>query len=156
MPRHALTDEQWARLQPLLPPEKPIGQGRPSKIKHRKVLDAILWLVRTGAAWRDLPDEYAPWESIASRFYRWRDDGTWSRVFKALLNDADTRGLIDWDMHCVDSSVIRAHQHAAGGKKGQSVRLAGAGAGSVRKYIFEQIAKATRSRSGSRAEKYTT
>ena len=114
MPRHSLSDEQWARIAPLLPPEKPLTR-RPS-ISHRRFFNAILWLVRTGAPWRDLPAEHGPWRTIATRFYRWRRNGTLFKVFKALQAQADGRGLLDWEMHCVDSTVIRAHQHAAGGK----------------------------------------
>jgi transposase len=109
MPRHSLSDEQWARIEPLLPPEKPVI-GRPS-ISHRRFFNAILWLVRTGAPWRDLPAEHGPWRTIATRFYRWRRNGTLFKVFKALQAQADGRGLLDWEMHCVDSTVIRAHQH---------------------------------------------
>src|SRR6202023_1977857 len=108
MPRYALTDQQWQRLEPLLPPEKP-PIGRPA-ISHRLFFDAIVWLVRTGAPWRDLPTEYGPWGTISTRFYRWRRDGTLLRIFKALRQRADAQGLLDWDLHCVDSTVVRAHQ----------------------------------------------
>ncbi len=114
MLRHSLSDEQWALIQPLLPPEKP-PIGRPS-ISHRRFFNALLWLVRTGAAWRDLPAEFGSWKTIATRFYRWRRNGTLFKTFKALQGQAETRGLLDWEMHGVDSTLIRAHQHAAGGK----------------------------------------
>ena len=92
--------------------------GRPS-ISHRRFFNAILWLVRTGAPWRDLPAEHGPWRTIATRFYRWRRNGTLFKVLEKLLQaQADGKGLLDWEMHCVDSTVIRAHQHAAGGKRG--------------------------------------
>ena len=146
-PRHSLTDEQWAILKPLLPPEKRTTAGRPS-MSHRRVINAVLWLCRTGSPWRDLPGEFGSWSSIATRFYRWQEDGIWYSVFSKLREITDAKGLIDWDMHCVDSTVIRAHQHAAGGKKGLLVRSGAAGAGSVRKYIFELMGTETQSRSG--------
>lgn len=154
MPRHSLSDEQWARIEPLLPPEKPLI-GRPS-ISHRRFFNAILWLVRTGAPWRDLPAEYGPWRTMATRFYRWRRNGTLFKMFKALQGKADARGLLDWEMHCVDSTVIRAHQHAAGGKKGLPAPSAAAAEGSVRNSICALIARAAQSASRSRAEKSTT
>ena len=154
MGRHALTDEQWRVLQPLLPPEKP-PMGRPYT-SHRRFFDAIFWLVKTGAPWRDLPLEYGPWNTIKTRFYRWRDDGTLARIFKGLQEQADAKGLLDWEMHCVDSTVVRAHQHAAGGKKGLPERSGAAVEGSVRRSICALIATVTRSRSRSRKAKRTT
>lgn len=138
----------------LLPPEKG-PTGRPS-MSHRKFLNAMIWLVRTGAPWRDLPTEYGPWRTIATRFYRWNRDGTLLRMFQALQQQADASGLIDWEMHCVDSTVIRAHQHAAGGKKGLPEPSGAVGAGSVRSSICALIAKAGRSSSRSRKARSTT
>ena len=154
MARNGLTDTQWERIRPLPPPEKG-PMGRPS-ISHRKFLDALFWLVRTGAPWRDLPAEYGPWASVATRFYRWNQNGILLRLFKSLLQEADGRGLLDWEMHCVDSSVIRAHQHAAGGKKGLQEPSGAAAEGSARKSTCALIAKATRSLSRSRAAKSMT
>jgi transposase len=111
-----LTDAQWERLRPLLPPEKP-KVGRPNK-DHRAVVDAILWVLRTGAPWRDLPERYGPWHTVASRFYRWCRAGVWQRALDGLLADADARGGFDWAIHFVDGTVVRAHQHAAGAKGG--------------------------------------
>ncbi len=116
MARDILTDEQWARLKPLLPPQKP-KTGRPAK-DHRTVVNAILWIDRTGAPWRDLPPEYGPWRSVATRFYRWVKAGVWDRVLGELQHQADAQGGLDWKLHHADGSVIRAHQHAAGAKKG--------------------------------------
>ena len=154
MSRYALSDAQWERLQPLLPPEKG-PMGRPST-SHRRFFNAIVWLVRTGAPWRDLPPEYGYWGSMATRFYRWNRNGTFLRIFKGLRQQADGKGLIDWEMHCVDSTVIRAHQHAAGGKKGLSEPSGVVAEGSVRKSICALIAKATRSSSRSRPARSTT
>jgi len=116
MRRGELTDEQWERLEPLLPPRKP-ARGRPSH-DHRAIIDGMLWIDRTGAPWRDLPERYGPWQTVASRFYRWRKAGVWQTVLAALQEDADSSGQLDWRVHYVDSTVIRAHQHAAGVKRG--------------------------------------
>lgn len=116
MPRDILTDEQWERIHPLLPPQKP-RTGRPSK-DHRTIVNAILWIDRTGAPWRDLPPEYGPWPSVATRFYRWVRAGVWERVLAELQRRADEEGELDWKLHHVDGSVVRAHQHAAGAQKG--------------------------------------
>jgi transposase len=116
MVRQQLTDTQWERLQPLLPPQK-ATTGRPAH-DHRQILEAILWLSRTGAPWRDLPRELGRWQTVSSRFYRWRQQGVWGRVLAALQAQADARGELDWLVHYLDSTVIRAHQHAAGAKGG--------------------------------------
>ena len=116
MRRRELTDEQWEKLCPLLPPQKP-KVGRPAQ-DHRLIINGILWIVRTGAPWRDLPEHYGPWRTVASRFYRWVKAGIWQRVLEALQQQADAQGLIDWEKQSVDSTIIRAHQHAAGAKGG--------------------------------------
>jgi transposase len=90
--------------------------GRPPK-DHRLIVEAIVWLDRTGAPWRDLPSQFGPWETVASRFYRWRRQGIWDRVLAALQADTDARGELDWLLHVVDGSVVRAHQHAAGARR---------------------------------------
>ena len=116
--RHELTDEQWERLQRLLPPQKP-ATGRPGN-DLRIVLNGILWITRTGAPWRDLPERYGSWKTLSSRFYRWRKAGVWDRILSELQRQADAEGKIkiEWAVHYVDSTVVRAHQHAAGAKKG--------------------------------------
>ena len=112
MRRGDLTDQQWQRLQPLLPPEKP-WTGRPNE-DHRQILNGILWIHRTGAPWRDLARRYGPMGTVSSRFYRWRKAGIWQRILSDLQAEAEQRGEIDWDLHFVDATIIRAHQHAAG------------------------------------------
>src|SRR5918999_1503903 len=82
-----LPDEQWARLAPLLPPQKP-RTGRPSK-DHRTVVEGICWVLRTGAPWRDLPARFGPWHTAASRFYRWWAAGVWDRGLAALQAAAE-------------------------------------------------------------------
>ncbi|SRR5690554_2060115 len=114
--RHELTDEQWARLQPLLPPQR-AHTGRPAA-DHRRILNGILWILRTGAPWRDLPERYGSWSTVYSRFQRWRKAGIWERLFAAIQQDADAHGDLDWEIHYVDGTIVRAHQHAAGAKKG--------------------------------------
>ncbi len=120
MRRHELTEEQWNRLEPLLPLQKP-ETGRPAK-EHRTIINAILWILGTGAPWRDLPEYYGPWSTVASRFYRWRKAGIWDRVLAKLQQGADGAGQIDWEVHYVDGTNIRAHQHAAGAKKGEEIK----------------------------------
>jgi transposase len=110
-----LTDAQWRRLEPLLPPGKP-WTGRPNE-DHRRILNGILWIDRTGAPWRDLPERYGPVGTVSSRFYRWRAAGVWARVLSALQAAADARGEVDWGLHFVDATVVRAHQHAAGARR---------------------------------------
>ena len=118
--RHELTDAQWARLAPLLPPQKP-KTGKPNT-EHRRVLNGLLWKIRTGAPWRDLPERYGPWPTVYSRFRRWRRAGVWDRLFAAVQRQEDAAGRLDWTLHFVDGSVIRAHQHAAGAKGGAQRR----------------------------------
>ena len=109
MPRSYLTDYMWDKLAPLLPPER--GKtGRPSK-SHRNMIEAILWKHRTGAPWRDLPEEFGPWISAFTRFNRWSKVGLWQTILEALRDEADTEWLM------IDATVIRAHQHAAGAVK---------------------------------------
>jgi transposase len=84
---------------------------------HRQVLNGILFRVRSGVPWRDLPERYGPWETVYKRFARWQTDGTWARIEAALRTQADGAGELDWDAQ-IDSSVVRAHQHAAGARKG--------------------------------------
>lgn len=124
--RHELTDEEWARLAPLLPSEKP-RTGKPNK-DHRLVVNGILWRLGTGAPWRDLPERYGPWQTVYTRFRRWRLAGVWDRVFAAVQREADAAGHVDWSVQFVDGSVVRAHQHAAGAKGGTQRPRRSAGA----------------------------
>ena len=111
-----MTDAQWERLRPLLPPQKP-RTGRPAN-DHRTVINGILWILRTGSPWRALPERYGSWKTLASRFYRWTRTGVWDRILADLQRQADVEGRLDWTLHLVDSTVVRAHQHAAGAKGG--------------------------------------
>jgi transposase len=143
MQRHELTDTQWAQLAPLLPPARP-RTGRPNH-DHRTVLNGILWKLATGVPWRDVPARYGPWPTLYSRFRRWRLAGVWDRVFAAVQAHADAAGQLDWTVHFVDGTVIRAHQHAAGAKGGapRRRRSGTAGAASRRRSISARKAAAS-------------
>ena len=119
MGRFELSDERWARVAPHLPPQKP-RTGRPNE-DHRRIVNGILWVLRTGAPWRDLPERYGPVGTVSSRFYRWRAAGIWDRVLAALQAEADARGAVEWDLHFVDAPLVRAHQHAAGARRAGAV-----------------------------------
>jgi transposase len=119
MGRFDLSDGEWRRLEPRLPPEKP-RTGRPND-DHRRIVNGILWVLRTGAPWRDLPERYGPVGTVSSRFYRWRQAGIWDRVLAALQAEADGRGEVDWDLHFVDATIVRAHQHAAGASRAGAI-----------------------------------
>jgi transposase len=145
MGRHGLTDREWTLLRPLLPPRA--RTGRPPR-DHRLVLEALLWLGKTGAPWRDLPERFGPWRTVASRFYRWTRSGLWERILDALRRVADVNGGIDWEVHMVDGTSVRAHRCAAGGKGGRGYRRwAAAGVGSAASCTSAAIAGAGRWRS---------
>ncbi|MDX2403886.1 IS5 family transposase [Streptomyces microflavus] len=114
MGRGDLTNAEWVRLEPHLPAARPRG-GRWSD--HRQVVNGILFRVRTGIPWRDLPDRYGSWKTVYERHRRWSADGTWDRILHALQAEADPAGKLDWTMVGVDSTTCRAHQHAAGARK---------------------------------------
>lgn len=114
--RGDLSHAQWQKLKPLLPAQKP-EVGRPNH-DHRTTINGILWVWRTGAPWRDLPERYGAWETVSGRFYRWRQSGLWQQILARLQQQADAAGKVNWNIHFVDGSVIRAHQHAAGAKRG--------------------------------------
>ena len=112
--RADLTDEQWAVLEPLLPRGK--KPGRPPERRKRQLIDGIRWRTRAGGPWRDVPPAYGPWQTVYGLFRRWQRNGTWRKILTALQGRADAAGLITWDVS-VDSTVARAHQHAAGARK---------------------------------------
>ena len=119
MGRYDLTDREWRRIAPLLPAEKP-RTGRPNH-DHRRILNGILWVHRTGAPWRDLPECSGLVGTVSSRFYRWRAARVWDGVLAALQAEADAEGRLDWDLHFVDATIVRAHQHAAGARRAGAV-----------------------------------
>jgi transposase len=111
--RGELTDTAWAVIQPLLPQGcRPGGRWA----DHRRVINGILWKLRTGAPWRDLPERYGSWKTCHDRYVRWRRDGTWDRLLAHAQTKSDAVGEVEWIVS-VDSSVIRAHQHAAGARR---------------------------------------
>ena len=113
--RHGLTDDQWVAIEPLLP--KPKRMGRPPR-DAREMMDALMWMLRTGAPWRDLPDWFGPWQTAYTRFSRWRDSGLLDRIvvkLQVMLADA---GKIDWELWCVDGTSVRAARCAAGAQGG--------------------------------------
>nr|WP_202117495.1 IS5 family transposase [Clostridium chromiireducens] len=105
--RYEISDEQWNQIKDQFPIAK---TGRPP-IDNRIMLNAILWISRSGAAWRDLPERFGSWKTVYSRFCKWRDDGTLLSLFKELNSEADYENL------SIDSTYIKAHQHSAGAKK---------------------------------------
>jgi transposase len=109
-----LTDKAWARIEPLLPPQtgRPGGRWR----DHRQVINAILWKLRTGAPWRDLPQRYGPWKTAHERLRVWTADGTWERIMAEVVTKDDSIGEVEFVIS-IDSSNVRAHQHAAGARK---------------------------------------
>ncbi|WP_449657581.1 IS5 family transposase [Streptomyces edwardsiae] len=112
MGRGDLTDAEWERLRPLLP----VSNGRCGRWRdHRQVIDGILHRVRTGVQWRNLPERFGPWKTVYERHRLWSADGTWERLLQQVQAAADAAGEIDWDIS-VDSTIVRAHQHAAGAR----------------------------------------
>src|SRR5258708_33819703 len=99
MNRHALTEKQWEQLAPLLPPAKP-RTGRPN-LDHRRIIEGILWRLKTGAPWRDLPERYGRWQTVYSRFRRWQLAGVWPRILAALQAASDPAGQLDWSLQFV-------------------------------------------------------
>jgi transposase len=113
MARYELTDEQWNLLKGLFPTQKRGGKWN----DHRTTLNGMLWILRSGAPWRDLPDRYGKWKSVYHRFNRWRREGLFDRILKALQIRLDKQGKIDWDLWLVDGSNVRASRAAAGALK---------------------------------------
>ncbi len=125
--RHELTDEEWAQLAPLLPPQRP-RTGRPAH-DHRTMLNGIVWVLRTGAPWRDLPERYGPWQTVYSRFRRWCEAGIWDRILATLQAEGAHDGEIDGSLTMIDGSNVRAHQQAAGAPKKGATKTSGAAVG---------------------------
>ena len=109
MRRHEISDDHWNRIEALLPGRQ--GDPGVTAKDNRLFVNAVLWIAKTGAPWRDLPERFGNWNSVWRRFDRWARKGAWERVFREL-QDPDLEWLL------LDSTVIRAHQHAAGAKKG--------------------------------------
>jgi transposase len=112
MRRHELSDEQWALVAGLMPRPSATGGGRWRG--HRQIVNGLLWKLRTGAQWRDLPARYGPWQTVYDRFSRWRRDGTFDRPPDRLRLHLGAEGRIDLDTWRVDGASIRASRSAAG------------------------------------------
>jgi transposase len=112
-----LTDEQFEQINRLLPPEDS-GRGRPPTVKNREALEGILHILRTGTPWRDLPPAYGHWHTIYMRWQRWIERGVWEDILMLLKR---LKG-VDLKMVFLDSTVVRAHQHAAGAAKKKALR----------------------------------
>ena len=139
MRRHEITDDRWERIKDLLPGQA--GDPGVTAKDNRLFVNAVLWIARTGAPWRDLPERFGPWGSVWKRFDRWGAKGVWRRVFETL-QEPDLEWMI------LDSTVVRAHQHAAGKKGGKAVRLSVAPeADSAPKSTSSSTPSATRSSS---------
>ena|SRR5262245_20653908 len=137
--RHAISDVDWNRIKGFLPGQP--GQHGGVAKDNRLFIDAVLWIGKTGAPWRDLPERFGDWNSVWKRFDRWAKNGIWQRLFE-VLQDPDLEWLI------LDSTVIRAHQHAAGARKKGGVRKpkrwAAAAVGSAPRFIRPSTASACR------------
>lgn len=116
MARYELTDAEWEQIAPFLPPTHPGKRGHPWS-DHRAVLNGILWILRSGAPWQDLPQRYPPRSSCHDRLQRWQQDGTWLRILQAVQAQYDQRGNLVWAENALDASIVRAHQHAAGARR---------------------------------------
>lgn len=124
--RHELSDAEREFVRPLLPD---LLRGR-KRLDDRRVLNGIVWKFRTGTAWRDVPERYGPWATLHTRFRRWAADGTFHRMLRAAQAKAEAAGDVEW-LVSVDSTVVRAHQHAAGARKGSCATRPSAGPGAV-------------------------
>ncbi|MEU8292726.1 IS5 family transposase [Streptomyces pseudogriseolus] len=112
--RHELTDQEWELLAPLIPQA---ATGRP-RVSDRQVINGMVYKIRTGISWRDLPERYGPWQTVYTRFRRYAIDGVFTRALQQIQARADAAGDIDWLVQ-IDSTIVRAHQHAAAtGRKG--------------------------------------
>ncbi|WP_119841737.1 IS5 family transposase [Salinibacter ruber] len=110
--RYELTDQQFERIEEALPEVD--GRGRPYE-DHRKVVNGIFWVLRSGAPWRDLPERYGSWWAAHDRFRRWAEDGTLQSIARKLQGELDAEGRVDWEQLGADSTTIRASRSAAGG-----------------------------------------
>lgn len=110
--RGLMSDEEWSFFAPFLTENRSRGGRRPTD--HRRVLDAILWITRTGVAWRDLPPEMGLWNSVFRQYRRWTEAAVWDVILAALAESQAS----DNTMQMIDSTIVRAHQHAAGGRGG--------------------------------------
>lgn len=115
--RYELSDQRWQMIEDIVSP--PQTMGRPRR-DDRQMLNGVLWILCSGAQWRDLPERYGPWKTVYQRFRQWRDDGTFDRILTRLHLCLREDGLMDLDTWMVDSTTIRATRSASGAvKKGR-------------------------------------
>ena len=117
MKRYELSETQWTRIAPMLPGKA--GDPGRTAADNRLFVNGVLWVLRSGAFWQHLPERYGKWKSVHARFTRWAKKGVWERVFAELIKDRDNKYLM------LDSTLVRVHQQAAGGKGGPKIRLWG-------------------------------
>lgn len=119
MRRHGLRDDQWERIEALLPGRA--GHVGVTAKDNRRFVEAVLYRYRAGIPWRDLPERFGPWKAVHTRFSRWAKGGVWKRIFEHLTEEADNEYAM------IDSTIVRAHQHSAGARKrGVKTRPSGA------------------------------
>jgi transposase len=114
--RYEVSDHEWESVKDFLPPERTGKPGRPASCDNRTSLNGILWIARSGASWRDLPERYGSWSTLYDRFRRWAKLGVFEKIFKILCIDADMQDL------SIDSTSVKVHQSASGAKKGQKTQ----------------------------------
>jgi transposase len=112
--RYELSDRQWERVKDLLPGK--VGDPGRTGRDNRQFVNGVLWVLRSGAHWHDLPERYGKWKTVHTRFSRWAKAGVWERIFEALIGDRDNQYLL------LDTTLVRAHQQAATGKGGPRLR----------------------------------
>ena len=115
--RYELSDAQWHRIEAVLPGK--MGDPGRTGADNRSFVNGVLWVLRSGAHWQDLPERYGKWKTVHKRFTRWARAGVWERVFSSLTHDPDNQYLM------LDTTLVRAHQQAASGKGGPGIRLWG-------------------------------
>jgi transposase len=115
--RYELSEAQWRRIEPSLPGK--MGDPGRTAADNRSFVNGVLWVLRSGARWSDLPERYGKFKSVHKRFTRWSANGTWDRMFEVLIRDRDNEYLM------IDTTIVRAHQQAATGKGGLKIRLWG-------------------------------
>ena len=124
--RHDISDEFWSKLEPILPGRKGSWGGQAKD--NRRFINAVFWILRTGAPWRDLPASYGGWKNTHRRFCRWRDQGIWEKLMEQLIGERE----LEWIM--IDASYVKAHAHACGARGGNQ-GIARTKGGSTPRYI---------------------
>lgn len=134
--RHDISDKNWALLEPHLPGREGVWGGKAKD--NRQFINAVFWILRTGAPWRNLPPDYGSWKNTHRRFCRWRDKGIWESLLEKLVNDPD----YEWLM--IDATHIKVHPHAAGAVGGNQDMSRSKG-GSIPRYIWPWMRMVCRS-----------